>query len=56
MVDIHSATAEIWRGKKKKDRRRNHRVKIMVIRFLSYNHGKNITTCALFYRAAIKNM
>jgi len=27
MVDIHSATAEIKRWKKKGDRRRNHRAK-----------------------------
>jgi len=28
MADIQSATAEIRRGKKKKERRRNHRAKI----------------------------
>jgi len=28
MADIQSATAEIRRGKKKEDRRRNHRAKI----------------------------
>jgi len=28
MADIHSATAEIRQGKKKKDRRKNHRAKI----------------------------
>jgi len=41
MVDIQSATAEIRRGKKKKDRRRNHRAKMQ--------------WPALLHRAAIKS-
>ena len=40
MVDIHSATAEIRRGKKKKEeRRRNHRTKIHTVMSASAMQG-----------------
>jgi len=42
MVDIQSPTAEVRRGKKKKEEERNHRAKIMA--------------CPILHRAAIKRI